>query len=310
MLPVRARAYGSIANFGHGFDVFGMAVDVAWDMVELRRRRQRGLTLEVHGPARVPTAPGRNTAGVALTKLLSDHGIRAGLRVRIAKHGPVGGGLGSSAASAAAAVTAANRLFGLGLSRTALVRYAAHGERASAGAPHADNAAAALLGGFVIVDRDDPPHVVHLTPPRALRFAIAIPRVAFTTAEARRVLPRRIALDQHTLGCARAAMAVAAIARGDVRALGRALAGSFAERARAPLVPGFADVCASARRAGAAGATLSGAGPAIMAVVDARRADPRAVGRAMQAAFARAGLEAEAHVARAAAGARVLGARP
>src|SRR5881296_490358 len=140
MLRVRARAYGSIANLGHGFDVFGMAVDVAWDEVELQRRR-RGLTLQVDGPAGIPAAARRNTAGVALAKLLADHGVREGVHVRIVKRGPVGGGLGSSAASAAAAVVAANRLFGLGLARAALVRYAAHGETASAGAAHADNVA-------------------------------------------------------------------------------------------------------------------------------------------------------------------------
>src|SRR5207244_8230296 len=103
-------------------------------VVELTRRR-RGLTLEVEGEgaARIPHAARRNTAGVALARLLADHGIREGAHVRIVKRGPAGGGLGSSAASATAAVVAANLLFDLALPRVALVPYAAHGERASAG---------------------------------------------------------------------------------------------------------------------------------------------------------------------------------
>lgn len=310
MKLVRARAYSSIANLGYGFDVFAICVDVALEEVELSRRRH-GITLEAEGEGaeRVPTRPGRNTAGVALTKLMREHRIHSGLHIRILKRRNAGGGLGSSAASAAAAVVAANRLFGLGLSRAELVPYAAHGEKASAGTAHADNVAAALHGGFVIVEKRDPTRVVHLNPPPTLRFAVTVPRLRFTTAAARRVLPRRVSLEDYAQGCARAGAIVAAIAGGDLRALGRAIEGSFAERARSRLVPGFAAACDSARRAGAEGATLSGAGPAVMAVVDASRADARTVGSAMREAFGRAGIEAEALVGRVGPGARIVEAR-
>src|SRR5262245_57853506 len=171
MRLVCARAYASIANLGHGFDVFAMAVDVAWDEVTVSLGG-RGLTLRVEGAggSGIPTRPRRNTAGVALAKLLSDHPSRAGIRVRIHK-GRSSGGLGSGGSGAAAAVVAANRLLGLGLSRAALVPYAAHGETASAGSAHADNVAAAILGGFVIAEKMDPTRLVHLAPPRGLRFA-------------------------------------------------------------------------------------------------------------------------------------------
>ena len=309
MRLVCARAYASIANLGHGFDVFAIAVNVAFDEVTLSLGG-RGLSLRVEGEGArgIPTGPRRNTVGVALARLLSDHPSRAGLRVRILK-GKGSGGLGSSAASAAAAVVAANRLLGLGLSRAALVPYAAHGETASAGAAHADNVAAAIFGGFVIAEKADPTRVTRLAPPARLRFALAIPRLELTTRQARRALPRRIPLAEHAQGCARAGAIVAAIARGDVRALGRAVEGSFAERARARLIPGFAEACESARRAGAEGASLSGAGPAVMAVVDASHADARAVATAMCEAFRRVGVTAEARVGRPAPGARVIEAR-
>ena len=240
---------------------------------------------------------------------MRDHGLEARLEIRVRKGVPGGGGLGSSVASAAAAVTAANRLFDLGLSRGALVPYAAHGETAAAGAAHADNVAAALFGGFVIVDLQSPTSVRRVRPGASLRFAIAAPRISLTTAAARRALPQRLSIAEHSHGCARAALIAVAMAEGDIAGVGRALEGSFSDRARSKLIPGFPDVCRSARSAGAAGATLSGAGPSVMAVVDAARAQPRRVAEAMREAFRRAGVEADTYVAAAAGPARVIEAR-
>ena len=103
------------------------------------------------------------------------------------------------------------------------------------------------LGGFVIVEPDDPARTVRLAPHGTLRFAIATPRRALTTRAARRALPRQVALADYARGCARCGAIVAALQAGDHRALGRAIEGSLTDRARAALIPGFADVCASAR---------------------------------------------------------------
>jgi len=310
MKSVRARAYASIANLGYGFDVFAVCVHCGFDEVDVSLRPS-GSRLEVEGEAgrAIPGSIERNTAGVAAARLMRDLGVECPIGIRVHKGVSTGGGLGSSAASAAAAVVAVNRMFGLGLTRRRLVPYAAHGETASAGASHADNVAAALFGGFVVVEKRDPTRVLHLKPRGALRFAIAAPKVSLTTQAARRALPRTVAIEEYSQGCARSAMIVAAIASGDLRALGRALEGSVTDRARAGLVPGFAEVCDSARRAGAAGATLSGAGPSVMAVVDASRVPPQRVAAAMGDAFRRVGLDAETRVARIAGGARVIEAR-
>ncbi len=309
MTSVRARAYASIANLGYGFDTFAVCVNAGWDEVELRLAKRDSIEVTGGGSRGIPKAIDGNTAGRALRGLLRQHGIEQRVRIRIRKGVPAGGGLGSSAASAAAAVFAANRLFGLGLTRTELVAYAAHGEIAAAGVAHADNVAAALLGGFVIVDPSDPARVHRLLPPGRLRFAIAMPRLRMTTEEARRVLPRRVTLADYSLGCARAGRTVAALCAGDVAAFGASLEGAFTDRARGKLIPGFAEVQISARAAGAAGVALSGAGPAIMAVVDGMRVSPARVAAAMRDAFARAGVTADAIVARVASGARVSEAR-
>src|SRR2546422_5914440 len=125
MKLVRARAYASIANLVYGCDVFAVCVSAGFDEVELSLGG-RGITLKVEGEeaGTIPTRPHRNTAGVALARLMRDHGLKQAVRLRIDKRIRSGGGLGSSAASAAAAVVAANRLFGLGLRRARLVSYA------------------------------------------------------------------------------------------------------------------------------------------------------------------------------------------
>src|ERR1041385_5104962 len=102
-----ARAHAPIPNPGGRLGVFARGVNAGGDEVTLIRGG-RGLSLRVEGEGArgVPTRPRRNTVGVALARLLSDHPSRTGLRARILK-GRGSGGLGSSAASAAAAVVAA-----------------------------------------------------------------------------------------------------------------------------------------------------------------------------------------------------------
>jgi homoserine kinase len=309
MSPVRARAHASIANLGHGFDVFAACVTAGFDEVELSLARRGSIEIEGHEADGIPRDPKRNTAGLALHHLMRHLGIRRAVRMRIRKGAPAGGGLGSSAASSVAAVFAADRLFGSGLSRTDLIAYAAQGEIAAARAAHADNVAASMVGGLVIVDPRDPTRVQRITSPRGLRFVIAMPRVRITTAEARKALPRRVALSDYSLGAARFGMMIAALEQDDVATFGRMVQGAFTDRARARLVPAFADVGIAAREAGAAGVALSGAGPSSVAVVDAELVDPRPAAATMTAAFARAGLEARAWVARVAGGARIVGAR-
>ena len=306
---VSARAYSTVANLGYGFDVFGVAVTAGYDEVHLERRG-RGIKLHVEGPlsVSVPSDPDRNTAGVALAKILDHHGIREGVRATLRKGIRHGSGLGSSAAGAAAAVMAANRLFGLHLPLHHLVPYAAHGETASAGIAHPDNVTPALFGGFTITDRKDFTQVFHLKPKGRIRFIIVVPDHVLKTEDSRKVIPRKVSIEEYSQGCARSGAIVAAFATGDAKALGRAFEGSFAERARAPLIPGYDTVREEAVRVGASGVTISGSGPSLVAIAG-DRADGRAVARAMKEGFRRAGLLSKSYLAGIAGGARILRAR-
>lgn len=303
---VTVRAHASITNLGYGFDVFGVCVDAGFDEVEVGPGRG-GIEVALVGDGcdDIPRDPDRNTAGRAIRAVLSEHGPRQSIRVLIRKGTRPGSGLGSSAASAAAAVVAVDRFLELGLSKERLVYFAAEGERASAGAPHPDNVAASICGGFTIVSNESPLRLLSLHPPASLRFVIATPRLRVTTARARGTLPERVSLAEYSRGSARSAMIVAAILSGDAGALGRAIEGSFVDACREPLIPGCRGVFQAARDAGAAGATISGAGPTIAAVAKPD-ADGDAIARAMAAAFADAGLESDARVVAVAGGACIV----
>lgn len=307
---VRARACSSVGNVGYGFDVFGLAVDIAADEVEISPGPS-GLLLSISGrdADAIPTDPAANTAGRAVMALLEKCGIAPALKLRIHKGTRSGSGLGSSAASAAAAVVAANSLLELNLSNTELTLLAAEGERASAGAPHTDNVAAAIHGGFVIFSNESPPRVAAVRPSDNLRIVLALPAIRVNTKDARAVLPQSVSVPEFSRGAARAALSALALAKGDIDAFGKHLEGSIFESARTKLVPGFAAACTAARKAGGLGCIMSGAGPTTAAICRADQ-DAAAIAAALKSGFASAGIDAETFVARPGPPASLVEARP
>lgn len=290
---VRAFAPGSVSNVGCGFDVFGFAVDAVGDVVEAWRRDEPGVVLaEVVGDdGRLPRQAGANTAGVAAMRLLERAGRTGdGVELCLAKGMPLASGLGSSAASAVAAVVAVDALLGTGLAKEDLLACAVEGERVACGAAHADNAAPSLYGGFVLVRGGEPPRVDRLPVPAGLTCALLRPHAEVETRAARAALGDVVALDRAVIQWGNTAAFVAALFRGDLELLASAVHDVVAEPLRAAAVPGFAAVTAAARRAGALGCGLSGSGPTIFALC-ADTALAGTVGAAMsEALHADAGL--------------------
>ncbi len=268
---VVAKAPSTIANLGYGFDVLALAVDYAYDIVEVWFSDKRGVAVHVEGPYShgVPSDPYMNTAGIVALKVLGDTGVRDfGVEMIVWKNVPPRRGLGSSAASAAATAVALNELLGLRMAREELVRLAAEGERASAGTPHYDNVSAAVLGGLTIVD----PYgevVEKIEPPKTLKILVAIPlRVSKpSTREARKLLPARLELSTVYREAAKTALTVLAFAREDCSLLERAMAGArVVEEARSKLYPYYHVARRVLEEEGASAAGLAGAGPSLFAI--------------------------------------------
>lgn len=305
---VEAIAPATSANLGAGFDVFGVALNALFDRVTVEKVPEEIIRIEVEGEGsgEVPPEVGRNTAGIVAREILRYSGEKCGLNIRIHKGIRPGSGLGSSAASAAATAVALNELLGLNLGPLKLIEFAALGEVASAGSPHADNASAAVLGDFTLIVSKDPLEVLRLTLPRNAGFAIALPEIRVDTRLARSVLPGKVDLPSMVYNIGKAAAFVAGIALGSVEIMGKGMADAVVEPARAHLVPGLGRVKEAALKSGAAGVALSGAGPSVIALVDLERVGAEAVALAMKDAFEEVGVRSTPICAKPGPGARII----
>ncbi|MEZ5065625.1 MAG: homoserine kinase [bacterium] len=291
MNTVTAWAPGSVSNVSSGFDVLGFAIEEPGDRVTATREDATGVRItEVRGDdGRLPRGAEENTAGVAARQLLARRGDPFGVSLILEKGMPLASGLGSSAASAVAALVAVDALFESPTPREVLLRCAMEGERIACGTGHADNVAPSLYGGFVLVrGRGESVRVDSLPVPPELWCAVVHPHLEVPTREARSKLPDRVALADAVAQAGNVAALVAGLAVGDTELLASGIEDRFAEPVRTDAVPGFAAAKAAAGDAGACGCGLSGSGPTMFAFAPDRSAAEH-VAVAMREALARAG---------------------
>jgi homoserine kinase len=263
----RAFAPASVGNVGVGFDTLGHALDCAGDTVTLHGAESGGVSLgRVSGTlTSLPSEPERNTALRPVEAMRSDHGIREGVVVDVHKGIPLGSGMGGSAASAVAAVVAADAHWGLALPRDRLLAYAMLGEMVTSNSAHADNAAPSLYGGLVLCEGGAAPFVTPLPTPAGVVCVLVHPGIEIETREGRSVLGATVPIADHVRQSQFLAGFVAGCLRGDVDQIGRCLRDIVVEPQRAALIPGFDRASAGAMEAGALGCSISGSGPSVFA---------------------------------------------
>lgn len=283
----RASAFGpaTVANVKAGFDVLGYAIEGLGDRVEVVREEGDAEVVvdEITGTVTdLPRDPERNTASAALLALQRDSGVRCRLRIRIRKGIPLGSGLGGSAASAVAAVVAGARVLGLDRDAGELLPYCLEGEKAASGAPHADNAAPCLYGGLTALVSEHPPRVVRLPPPPVHTFVVH-PHVVVETRRARAAMPEQVPLSAAVAQTVSVAGFLAGCYRGDPSLVRSAMVDRFAEPARGPMIPRFAEAAAAAGDAFAFG--ISGSGPSVFGWAE-DRVSARRIGEAVREIWA------------------------
>lgn len=300
---VTVRAPSSTANLGPGFDVFGLALDAFYDEISLTKKKS-GITIITSN--NIPVSPRKNTAGLVVQYMKKRFNIKSGVQIKIKKGVPAGFGMGSSAASAAAATVAFDRLFGLRLDDNTLVECAGVGEKASAGSIHYDNVSASVLGGFVIV-RTNPLDVIKVLPPNDLRLCVAIPKIDVPpkkTAVSRSVVPKNIKLKDAVVNLSNASAIVAGFVKGDSEMIGRSIKDIIVEPARQHLIPGFLTVKKNALRSGALGVTISGAGPSVIAFAT-KKSNLQKIASAMRRGFASVKTDCDVVICKPARGAKL-----
>jgi homoserine kinase len=286
-----AFAPATVSNVAVGFDVLGFAVEAAGDEVTLTLTEGETVrVVEVSdatgtlAPGAISLDPAQNTATVGLIKLLEDLRPGFGFDVSVRKGIALGSGMGGSAASAVAALVAANSLLAEPLPKESLLAYALAAERVACGASHPDNAAPSLFGGLTLVVSADPVRCVRLPVPGRLLAVLVHPHVRVDTRDSRAVLRPTVPLADHVRQSARLAGLVVSCFTDDLELLRICLDDAVIEPQRAALIPGFARVKAAALGAGALGASISGSGPSVFALVDSEGTAGR-VREAMVRAF-------------------------
>ncbi|MEM1540227.1 MAG: homoserine kinase [Candidatus Bathyarchaeia archaeon] len=306
---VEAIAPATSANLGAGFDVFGVALDALSDKVSVdvvKGEKKVQLIVKGKNSELIPTRPEENTAGVVAEALLKASGKSCGLIINVEKGIKPGSGLGSSAASAAASALAINEALGLGLTYKELIKFASLGEIVAAGVPHADNVSASIMGFFTAIVSHEPFEVMQLSMPHNAKFVIATPEMVLETHKARSVLPKHIALSDAVHNIAKATAFISGILTNNLTLMGMGMNDLIAEPYRAGLIPGFSDVKKRALEAGALGVAISGAGPSILALVDASKNVENKVAEAMKEGFEVHGIHCESIITKPGPGARIV----
>lgn len=261
---IKAFAPATVSNICVGFDVMGLAIDAPGDEVLASLYHLPGAHILSSNHEKIPMDPSLNTASVAVQAMLDKLGDPAvGIGLDIIKKMPVGTGMGSSAASAAAALVAANALLGEPFRKLELLEFAVVGERAADGATHADNVAPSLLGGLMIIRSMDPPDVIQLPIPNDLYVGLLFPHITILTKEARGILKPEVPMKLFIQQVANMGTLISALYREDWEMMGRSLVDMVIEPQRARLIPFLQQVKKAACDAGALTCSISGAGPAI-----------------------------------------------
>lgn len=290
MKSAKAFAPATVANVASGFDLLGFALNGMGDHVTVTREANPGVRIRLSKSTKtdLPLAPEKNTAGKALLAMLDRLGAKFGFDIEIEKGIPLGSGLGGSAASAVAAVVAANALLEKPFSKKDLLEFALEGEAVASGAKHADNVAPCLFGGMTLSRPGSHSEIASIPVPKGITAVVVHPDFVLETKVARAALAKDLLLKTHIQQSARLASLVLGLSTGDWGAIEYGLQDVLIEPQRAGLIPGFPAVKRAAIEAGAIGASISGAGPSVFAWVKDGAAANR-VRDAMIRAFADAG---------------------
>lgn len=283
---VTVRVPATTANLGPGFDCLGLTLDL-WNEAQFFLEGME-ICVELSGEASTVLPRGENNLIVRGWKAYCQaRGIAmpAGLRVRCHNAVPVSSGLGSSASAVLLGLLAAGAAYGAPLTNEEALALA------SALEGHADNAAAALWGGLVVIAAQESGWLVRKLPVPVLQAALVLPAFSLPTRTARAALPAQVPLRDATFNLGRAALVVEALRTGDLGLLGDAMDDRLHQPYRMALIPGALQAAQAGRAAGAAAVALSGAGPSLIAFT---AGDPGPAACAMQAAFTQAGLESRA----------------
>jgi homoserine kinase len=296
MKRIKVFAPASIANLGCGFDIMGMALDEVGDVLEMTLDEDgEGISIVNETDVPLPADPEDNVITPVLRKFFALTGKTGRVDVRVLKKIFPGSGIGSSAASSAAAAFGINELFGAPLGEEDVVVCAMEGENLASGGYHADNAAPAVMGGITLIRGYEPLDIIKLPVPGNLYCPVIHPHLTVSTKQARSILPKEIPMHTAVTQWGNVGGLVAGLCSGNIELVGRSMRDAVAEPFRKQFIPGFDELRAKLLGAGALAMNISGSGPSVFAL--ASRSDiAQRVGAIMERHFAQQGILSETYV--------------
>ncbi|WP_077328318.1 homoserine kinase [Virgibacillus siamensis] len=252
---------GSSGNLGPGFDSCGMAVNLYLTLhVEVQERWEF-----FHESPYLP--PVENDADHLIFQTAKQTAERhqkqlPSCKVVVESDIPLARGLGSSASAVLAGIEMANQLCEIGLTDEQKLQYGTELEG------HPDNIAPALYGGIVFsaVTEERIEHIQVSTP--ELGLVVHIPDTELKTEKARQLVPESFLRNYASSASAVSNVMVAALLVSDYRLAGRMMEQDlFHEPYRAGVVPNYELIRNEAKKAGAFGSIISGAGPSMISFV-------------------------------------------
>lgn len=259
---MRITVPATSANVGPGFDSVGIAVSkyLTIDVLEA----QENWWIEHDLGEEIPSDEENLLLQTAL-QVASDLPPH---RLKMTSEVPLARGLGSSSSVIVAGIELANQLGNLCLSDEDKLEIATKIEG------HPDNVAPAIFGNLVVASYVDQEtnHLVLPFPECAL--VAFVPNYELKTSDSRNVLPSEWSYKEAVAASSIANVAIAALAKGDLRIAGKAIEGDrFHERYRQQLVAEFPQVKELAHQHEAYATYLSGAGPTIMTMLPVEHAE-------------------------------------
>jgi homoserine kinase len=294
MNKVHVQCPATVANLVCGFDILGMALQEPFDIMEVRLLDEPKVIVTSRNGFPLPTDPALNTAGAPLLAMLEELQRPIGFEVLIDKKIKPGSGIGSSAASAAGAVVAANHLLQNPFSKEDLVRFALFGEKVASGVKHADNIAPCIYGGITLIRSIFPLDIVSIPAP-GMHVTVVHPQIEVRTSDARQILRKQVLLKDAIRQWGNIAGLVAGFIKNDYDLIGRSLEDVIIEPVRSMLIPGFDQVKQQCKAAGALGGGISGSGPSIF-MLSKDETTARQLETTMHDIYQRIGLEHHTYV--------------
>jgi len=297
MNEVRIFSPATIANLSCGFDTLGLALTSVGDEMLLKKTATKGVTISKIEGADLTFDSTQNVASVVAIAMLEAANADFGVDIELYKKVKPGSGLGSSASSAAGAAFAVNELLGKPFSQLELTNFSRIGEEIACGSPIADNVAAAIYGGIILVKNYEPLEIIKLPVPNELWATVIHPQIEVKTEDARNALPKNIPIADSTRQSANLAGLVSALYTDDYALISRSLIDIIAEPYRKGLIPLFDDVKINALAKGALGVGISGSGPSIFALCKGE-SDANNVAKTMRGVYQNSSIDFNIYVSK------------